>query len=85
MTEHITSLDVSGNPGPITAAAIAAVIAEVLHGEAVQRSTPARRPRPGPWVGVSMPRPIPAPMPSESFESVRWVDRAGDVEDPAVE
>ena len=78
MTDEIARIDISGEHGAGTAAAVVAVIAEVLHGEALQRAAPPRRPRPSPWVAASQPRELPTPLPSESFEGVQWHDRRGE-------
>ena len=72
MTDEIARIEISGDAGAVAAAAVTAVIAEVLHEEAVQRAIPVRRPRPSAWVSATRPRDLQVPMPSDSFELVPW-------------
>ena len=78
MTDEIARIEISGDAGAVTAAAVTAVIAEVLHEEAVQRAMPVRRPRPSAWVSATRPRDLQVPMPSDSFELVAWHQQSGE-------
>ena len=78
MAEDIARIEISGDAGPVTAAAVTAVIAEVLHEDAVQRAMPVRRPRPSAWVSATRPRDLQVPMPSDSFELVQWHQQSGE-------
>lgn len=77
MVERIARIEVDGDHGPTTAAAITAVIAELLHEEAVRRAMPTRRPRPSAWVGAGRPRDLQVPLPSEAYEEVQWHRQSG--------
>ena len=72
MTEGIARIELEGDHGPTTAAAVTAVIAELLHEEAVRRAMPTRRPRPSAWVAAGRPRELQVPLPSEAYEEVQW-------------
>ena len=78
MAEQLLGVEISGDAGVTTAAAVVAVIAQLLHNEAVQRSIAPRRPRPSAWVTASGPRDMPLPLPSDSFGSVKWHERSGE-------
>jgi hypothetical protein len=77
MDEHIARIETDGDHSPITAAAITAVIAELLHEDAVRRAMPARRPRPSAWVAAGRPRDLQVPLPSEAYEEVQWHRQSG--------
>ncbi len=72
MTDRMEGLRIDGEHGPVAAAAITAVIAELLHEEAVRRAMPLRRPRPSAWVAAGRPRDLQVPLPSEAYEEVQW-------------
>ena len=74
----IERIEISGQHGPATAAAVTAVIAEILHEEAVQAAIPVRRPRASAWAGATQQRNMQAPTPSESFELVQWHRHSGE-------
>lgn len=77
MTDRIQGLRVDGEYGPVAAAAITAVIAELLHEDAVRRAMPVRRPRPSAWVAAGRPRDLQVPLPSEAYEEVQWHRQSG--------
>jgi hypothetical protein len=74
----IERIEISGQHGPATAAAVTAVIAEILHEEAVLAAMPVRRPRPSAWAGATRQRDMQIPTPSESFELVQWHHHNGE-------
>lgn len=72
MTDRVASIRIQGDHGPTAAVAVTAVIAELLHEEAVRRAMPERRPRPSAWVAAGRPRELQVPLPSEAYEEVQW-------------
>lgn len=76
--QSIERIEIRGRQDPETAAAVTAVIAEILHEEAVLRAQPVRRPRPSAWVSATRPRDLQVPLPSESFEHVQWHHSGGE-------
>ncbi len=69
MTDEIT---IMGGATPEVAAAIAAVVGDLLVAEARVRATPPARHRQNQWVLAGRPRPASAPLPSQTYDSVGW-------------
>ena len=55
-------MDVSGDPGPLLAAAIVAALAQIEEEAAAAASVPPGRPVPGRWVTSGLPRVVSPPM-----------------------
>lgn len=81
MTEFI---DISGGPDEQIAAAIAAVVHQLLVDESKARANPAQAPRQSPWVLAWRPREVAAALPSERFEAMPWSELEA-AEEPAAE
>lgn len=64
--------EITGGADPAVAAAIGAVIAQLLDHEAVLLAQPARRPRQSAWALASRPRDIPDPLPSHTYDAPGW-------------
>ena len=64
MTDEVARIEIEGDAGVATAAAVTAVIAEILHEEAIQRALPKRRPRPSAWVSATRPKGLELPLPA---------------------
>jgi hypothetical protein len=56
------------------AAAILAVVSQVLQDEAAQAAKPASVPRQSGWVLAWRPREIHAPLPSHTYDSAAWAE-----------
>jgi hypothetical protein len=68
--------EIRGGAGPEVAAAIGAVIQQLLDREVSAKATPIRRPRQSQWVLAGRPREVPAPLPSHTFDAAGWAEAA---------
>lgn len=64
-------MDISGDPGPLQAAAIAAVVVAVLEQEATVRARPGFQPQQPEWVLSGRPRPSEPPRIPSTVDSRR--------------
>lgn len=64
-------MEISGEPGPLLAAAIVAALAQIEEEAAAAASVPPGRPVPGRWVTSGLPRPVSPPFVARSASQRR--------------
>lgn len=66
-------IDISGRPGPAEAAAIAAIICQLIEEDRAAAARPAVAPRPSQWVQSWRPRELQNPLPSHVYDAQPWI------------